>query len=819
MAAATAGHDAVVASLLRTGRDTFERAQVWKINHQDQDGNTLLHVAAARGFVGVVRALLTYGADVHVVNQAKDSALHVAAACGHDLIVQVFVDAGANLNTLNAKSETPLICAITAHHTSTTKVLLSLNADVKIDDSAAPILIAVRDGDLEAAQSHLRNCSNINTVDEEGNTVVHLAIVGNHFAILQMLLQVDEIAIDIKNKMGDTPMKLAIKICNDAFVAALDAKRNAQPALMAVSHNLRLPRPTVVLYDKQLGRRGHAVVYAGKYQGRDVAVKEFIDASPESMAREVAVMQKCDHLQQVASLTSQTCSSPYIVDLVAVSKSITGRPVLLLEYMDMENVSTISTSSATTPTRRFPELGGALGVAKAVEYLHAKGFVHRDIKLSNVLLSRNFYIKLGDFGIARVANTTMTSRVGTDGYMAPEVVKGGHYSTAADIYSFGVLMTKLFAQMPPWCQELADACMSRIPSCRPKASDVVLRIKQHCEQELRQPPPTNRTVLPQKDMLHRMSLMSKKLGQMAEEFQAERYKTYEDVVAEFNENHPEVQLVAAAARGDATTVEAHLKNGVDASSTDLLGQSALIAAIKNGHDAIALRLLKSKADVCRAHAHLIEAMQQTLKGNIQVAKMNVLFDRIVRYNHALHLLGLRRTTPLALAEKDSRMARAFAAIQAEGEALIVAIRCGDDTAVAQLVLNKSHVNVNVRDRLGNTALHWAVLLERDAVLVSLLSIDGIATDVVNSSGDTPMSLAMRRGYIKAVEALHQKHPREVPKIEIGDFETTDEILGTGASGNVVRGVFMGQAVAVKSMHRDSELATTKRCASAYILAP
>jgi serine/threonine protein kinase len=100
-------------------------------------------------------------------------------------------------------------------------------------------------------------------------------------------------------------------------------------------------------------------------------------------------------------------------------------------------------------------------LASVVDYIHKQGIVHRDIKLGNVLLSSDGHVVLSDFGISRLfserlrsdvkaVNTMVTEAVtstrlmmGTQGYMAPEIVRGEEATPAADAYSLGVMFVYL----------------------------------------------------------------------------------------------------------------------------------------------------------------------------------------------------------------------------------------------------------------------------------------------------------------------------------------------------------------------------------------
>jgi serine/threonine-protein kinase len=104
----------------------------------------------------------------------------------------------------------------------------------------------------------------------------------------------------------------------------------------------------------------------------------------------------------------------------------------------------------------------ARGIASALDHAHAKGFIHRDVKPENVLLTPDGQVKVVDFGIAKAlgpqaANLTTDRPIGTVAYVAPEQITSTNVDARADVYALGATTYEMITGRPPFTGDTPQA--------------------------------------------------------------------------------------------------------------------------------------------------------------------------------------------------------------------------------------------------------------------------------------------------------------------------------------------------------------------------
>ena len=130
-----------------------------------------------------------------------------------------------------------------------------------------------------------------------------------------------------------------------------------------------------------------------------------------------------------------------------------GLMFIAMEYVEGSNVKEVLSQGRPIT---FEQIGDVIAqVAEALDFAHAKGIVHRDVKPANIILLEGMRAKITDFGIAKIAsgasNLTSTGQfLGTPNYMAPEQIKGAPVDGRTDIFALGICLYECLTRRKPF---------------------------------------------------------------------------------------------------------------------------------------------------------------------------------------------------------------------------------------------------------------------------------------------------------------------------------------------------------------------------------
>ncbi len=234
------------------------------------------------------------------------------------------------------------------------------------------------------------------------------------------------------------------------------------------NHNaIPLPEITGYRLHKVINHGGMSTVYLGHQiaLSREVAIKVML---PVALADEVSRRRFENEVRTIARL-----EHPNIVSIHEVGRTQDGLPYYAMPYLPRGHLGQRDLSKDEP---RAVEI--ALTLLDALDYAHARGVVHRDVKAENVLFDETERVLLADFGIAlrRGFGPRVTAAglaVGSTAYMAPEQARGEDVDGRADLYSLGVLLWEMLTGRLPF--EAADALSMAVMH----AQDPIPKLPQH----------------------------------------------------------------------------------------------------------------------------------------------------------------------------------------------------------------------------------------------------------------------------------------------------------------------------------------------------
>jgi serine/threonine protein kinase len=225
-----------------------------------------------------------------------------------------------------------------------------------------------------------------------------------------------------------------------------DEPTEAIPASAVVGGRYRL--------DRLVGRGGTAEVW----QATDTQLSRTVALKLVTAPHDESAVRAADEARTLAQL-----SHPALVQVYDAGTDTSDRPWVVMEYVDGHTLAD-AVRRGPLAVQRIAEIGAA--VADALDHVHARGMVHRDVKPANVLLGTGGAVKLTDFGIARLVDSAKVTgtglMMGTASYLAPEQVAGEAVGPPADVYALGLVLLEALTGTREYDGPAVEAAMARL---------------------------------------------------------------------------------------------------------------------------------------------------------------------------------------------------------------------------------------------------------------------------------------------------------------------------------------------------------------------
>ncbi|KAM5568745.1 serine/threonine-protein kinase STY46-like [Rosa sericea] len=279
------------------------------------------------------------------------------------------------------------------------------------------------------------------------NDQVNVAIPQKSYCVSEPEIQVSESNRPTNNN-DETQGSWTSPLDINSISRAISLRRTSSSALATVDVDTDCLDYEILWEDmiigRQIGQGSCGTVYHGQWDGSDVAVKvfsklEYSDDLLLSFKQEVSLMKRFRHPNVLLFMGAVT--SP-------------ERLCIVTEFLPRGSLYQIlQRNPSKLDWRRRVNM--AMDIAWGMNYLHHFNppIVHRDLKSSNLLVDKNWTVKVGDFGLSRLKHETFLinkSGMGTPQWMSPEFLRSEPTDEKSDIYSYGVILWELATEKIPW---------------------------------------------------------------------------------------------------------------------------------------------------------------------------------------------------------------------------------------------------------------------------------------------------------------------------------------------------------------------------------
>ena len=386
------------------------------VDYTDSKGESALHIAARLNSLKVCQTILDYSEpQINIRDSAFQTPLHLACLNGHLKLAQLLARSGADINAIDVQGKTPLHLACQQAHGPVVAWILTRGPNLQI-----------RDNDRRTAEE---------TSDEVTLQLFHKYLKST------VTLPGPSISQGLKNQAN----RVRIEESQDK----LGKGRQSQDKAGKIS-----PEMFTGICQIGKGSFGEVFLVSKEDSGQLFALK--------ILKKEKMISHNLIRYALTERNVLTYIKHPFIVSLKYAFQS-NDKLFLVLDYCPGGDLS-----SRLLIEKRFSESQARIYISEillALEELHARDIIFRDLKPDNIVIDQNGHAMLTDFGLSKEGvadHITAKSFCGSVAYLAPEMIKRSGHGKAVDWYLLGVVLYEMLVGVPPYFSSNKDELLSNI---------------------------------------------------------------------------------------------------------------------------------------------------------------------------------------------------------------------------------------------------------------------------------------------------------------------------------------------------------------------